>query len=97
MNNTCSIKQELQYPNYSLLKLFHFITCVIVNSEAVSCERTVAFATAQISQHICRGAVSACRGEGENAAVYSKEKFHLTNQVHRDSMQCHKTYHSTLE
>lgn len=77
--------------------LFHFITYVIVNSEAVSCERTVAFATAQISQHICRGAVSACRGEGGNAAVYSKEKFHLTNQVHRDSMQCHKTYHSTLE
>lgn len=77
--------------------LFHFITYVIVDSEAVSCERTVAFARAQISQHICCGAGRACRGDGEDAAVYSKWKFYPTNQVLRDSMQCHKTYHSTLE
>lgn len=64
--------------------IFNSIIYLTVNSAAVSCERKMAFATAQLSQHICHGAVNACRGERENAAVYIKEKLCLTNQVQRD-------------
>lgn len=73
--------------------LFHFITHVIVNSEAISCEGTVAFATAQISQHICRATGSACRGDRENAAVYSKEKFYQL--IKSTGTECSVTRHIT--
>lgn len=49
--------------------LFNSVIYFIENSVPVCCERTAAFATAQISQHICHGAVNACRGDCGNAAV----------------------------
>lgn len=61
------------YAKPSFLILLNSIIYFIVNSAAVSCERTVAFASPQISQHICRGAVNACRGDWENAQCISSK------------------------